>query len=165
MGMTIICGIDPGLSGALAFLDHRGELLALDDIPTMQNPDAGRKTTIKREVDVLALRDLLRLRIPADEEALVFLEHVSTVGGRGTQAMLSLASTKAAIASVARLLYLPINRVHPAAWKRFYGLDGDKVACLEKARELYPDAPLTRAKDHNRAEALLIARWAQRNLT
>jgi hypothetical protein len=163
---VIVLGIDPGLSGALAFLDHHAAILSIDDIPTMANPDAGPKTTIKREVDVCALRDLIRERIPADESALCALEHVSTVGGQGVQAMLSMAATKAAVGSVVRLLGLPMQRVHPASWKRFYGLSSDKDECLGKARELYSCPPaLARKKDHNRAEALLIARYALRILS
>ena len=162
----MICvGIDPGLTGAIAFLDHHGAIIALDDIPTMVNPDAGPKTTIKREVDVCELRDLIRDRIPADEAAIVALEHVSTVGGKGVQAALSMAATKASVGSVIRLLGLTLHRVHPTSWKRFYGLTADKAACLAMARSLYPDAPLKLAKHHNRAESLLIARWAARNLT
>jgi hypothetical protein len=30
------------------------------------------------------------------------------------------------------------------------------------ARELWPNAPLTRQKDNGRAEALLIAEWARK---
>jgi hypothetical protein len=55
--------------------------------------------------------------------------------------------------------------VTPQRWKRFYGLGSNKGDCLRVARELYPSAPLTLAKHHNRAESLLIARWAQRTLT
>jgi hypothetical protein len=176
----IVCGIDPGLSGALAFLDHHGVILAIDDIPTMANPDAGPKTTIKREVDVCALRDLIRERIPADESALCALEHVSVMGGKGSQAIVSLAATKAAVASVLRLAGYEVKRVPPALWQRFFGirahgpnevgepgerLRNTKHQSLRMARELYPHAPLKLAKHHNRAEALLIARWAQRNLT
>ena len=53
----------------------------------------------------------------------------------------------------------------PATWKKHFGLlRQDKGASLELARKLFPEAPLSRKKDHNRAEALLIARygWATR---
>lgn len=161
----IVIGCDPGLQGALAFIDHHGELLALDDIPTMPNPDAGPKTLIKREIDVCALLELLRERVPPQEAALCAMEHVSVMGGKGSQAIVSLAATKASIMAVLRLARLTTRRITPQAWKRFYGLDSDKARCLNAARTLYPEASLARAKDHNRAEALLIARFALRNLT
>jgi hypothetical protein len=79
--------------------------------------------------------------------------------------MLSMAATKAAVGSVVRLLGLPMQRVHPASWKRFMGLSSDKDAALALARKLYPHAPLHLAKHHNRAESLLIARFALRTMT
>lgn len=161
----IVIGCDPGLTGALAFLDHHGTLIALHDIPTMANPDASPKATIKREVDVCALHELIRSRVPACESVLCVMEHVSVMGGKGSQAIVSLAATKASIMAVLRLLRLDAKRVTPQAWKRFYGLDSDKARCLHAARTLYPEASLARAKDHNRAEALLIARFALRNFT
>lgn len=61
---------------------------------------------------------------------------------------------------------LDVRRVAPQTWKRFYGLSSDKGAALAMARQFWPHyEALKRAKDHNRAEAALIARWAQRNLT
>lgn len=53
--------------------------------------------------------------------------------------------------------------VMPQTWKRDLGLSGDKSASLEMARNAYPHcvSMLSRAKDHNRAEALLIGLWAQ----
>ena len=40
--MTIIIGIDPGLTGACAVLDHQG-VRAVFDLPTMPVPGAGPK--------------------------------------------------------------------------------------------------------------------------
>lgn len=176
----IVIGCDPGLTGALAFIDHHGALLALDDIPTMANPDAGPKTLVKREIDVCALFDLLRERVPPQEAALCAMEHVSVMGGKGSQAIVSLAATKASIMAVLRLARLTTRRVTPREWQRFFGISqpepgavnelggrerNTKHQSLRAARTLFPDAPLTLAKHHNRAEALLIARFALRNFT
>jgi hypothetical protein len=57
--------------------------------------------------------------------------------------------------------------VRPAQWKKEMGVakqrgedaDAGKEKALELARELFPAAPLSRRKDHNRAEALLLAHW------
>ncbi|WP_257834555.1 hypothetical protein [Burkholderia glumae] len=163
----ITLGIDPGLSGAICFMDQDG-LAGIFDLPTMVKPEAGPKTLIKREIDVCALRDLLREHIPADESVLCAIEHVSSLGAdvRGEQAKMSLAATKASITAVLRLMRIDVHRVAPQTWKRFYGLSSDKGAALAIARQFWPHyMALKRAKDHNRAEAALIARWAQRNLT
>lgn len=55
------------------------------------------------------------------------------------------------------------EKYNPITWKRAMGLGGkDKKASLQMARSLWPRAPLTRAGDHNRAEALLLAEYARR---
>lgn len=168
-------GIDPGLTGALSVLDHHGQLLAIEDIPTMQIAEAGPKTTIQREVDVCALYAMLRHLVPADDKAFCVMEHTSSVGAMlGDQAKLSLAATKASVMAVLRIQGFDVHRVHPATWKRFYGIkepapgvvrpNGKKQA-LALAREFYGQPiALKREKDHNRAEAALIARWGFRNL-
>jgi len=56
-----------------------------------------------------------------------------------------------------------VTTVHPAVWKRFFGLSGkDKKASIETAKKLFPSAPLFLAKHDGRAEALLIAEYARR---
>ena len=49
-----------------------------------------------------------------------------------------------------------------AVWKRSMGLDSTKSVSLDKARLLFPTAELDRKKDHNRAEALLLAEYSRR---
>jgi crossover junction endodeoxyribonuclease RuvC len=56
------------------------------------------------------------------------------------------------------------STVTPQAWKKALGLSKDKAESLELARNLWPDAPLSRVKDNGRAEALLIAEWLRRGL-
>lgn len=58
------------------------------------------------------------------------------------------------------------NTVQPAIWKIAMGLTKDKQKSLTMARELFPLACdlLVRAKDHDRAEALLLAEYAHWHL-
>jgi crossover junction endodeoxyribonuclease RuvC len=53
-----------------------------------------------------------------------------------------------------------IELVSAGAWKPAARLSRDKHCSLDRARLLYPMASFDRAKDHNRAEALLLAHWA-----
>lgn len=56
-------------------------------------------------------------------------------------------------------------QVTPQAWKKMFGLLGkDKEASRLKAIELFPhyEQFLSRKKDHDRAEAILIAEYARR---
>ena len=49
--------------------------------------------------------------------------------------------------------------ISPADWKKRYGLQAEKADARPCATRIYPNAPLTRVKDHNRAEAILIGRY------
>jgi hypothetical protein len=155
-------GCDPGLTGALAFLDHNGSII-IEDLPTCLIPNAGPKARVKRKIDAKALRDLLRHRVPAGETALFILEDMQLLGGSSVQTMGALAHTRGILEAVALLCNLDMAYVTPQRWKRFYGLGSDKAICLAAARELYPDAPLRLAKHHNRGEAALIAHWGQKH--
>ncbi|MCW5141074.1 RuvC family protein [Burkholderia cenocepacia] len=161
----IVIGIDPGLTGAVAFVDHNG-LRAVHDLPTMPIVGVGPAATVQREIDPVALRDLLRAGVPADEEAIAVVEHAPAMGvsrgdgpQRGMQAQVSLAATKATIGAVLHLAFIPVRRVAPQTWKRFYGLGAEKKRGLELARQFYPCDDIRLVKHHNRAEAALIARY------
>ena len=168
----LIVGIDPGLTGACAVLDHNG-LRAVFDMPTMPIPGVGPKALVQRKVDGRALCKLLLRHCPSTEGAPgVVIEAVGTMGGANNaiQTQGSLLRSLGAIETVVECLSWPPAYVHPQSWKRFFGLlDSNakdterKRMSLEKARALYPDCQdLGRAKDHNRAEAVLIARHFRR---
>lgn len=161
----IVIGIDPGLTGAVAVMDHNG-VRAVFDIPTMPVPGAGPKALVKNKVDGRALCQLLLKHCPADEnKPRVFLEKVSTMGGanNAVQTQGSLMRSLGAIETVIECLKWPLEQVAPQTWKRLYGLGSDKAAALNKARELHEEAAadLTLAKHHNRAEAILLAHWGR----
>lgn len=166
--MTIIIGIDPGLTGACAVLDAQG-VRAVFDLPTMPVPGAGPKALVKRKIDSRALCSLLLKHCPADApRPQAVLEQVNTMGGanNAVQTQGSLMRSLGAIETVLECLRFPVQYVAPQRWKKDLGLGKDKSASLEKARGEHPEisASLARAKDHNRAEAVLLARWGKDNL-
>lgn len=159
----IAVGIDPGLTGAAAFVDSRGTC-AIRDLPTVALSGDG---LIKRRIDGGALARILRDFCPVGEPCVVAIEAVHTIGGKANNAVQtqgSLMRTLGAIEAVLEVLRLQFTAVDPQTWKGFYGLDAEKRAAIQKALTLYPGAPLALVKDHNKAEALLIAHWALRSL-
>jgi hypothetical protein len=162
----VICiGIDPGLTGAISFIDSRGTCV-IEDLPTMTLPGNGM---IKRKIDGRALADLVHRHCALGEGApLVLCEQVRAMGGKNNavQTQGSLMRTLGAVEAVLEVLRYPPRMVEPQTWKRFYGLGKEKPEAMLKARALYPSAEhlLRRVKDHNRAESLLIAHWGMRNL-
>lgn len=168
----ISLGIDIGLSGALAVV--RGdELLGVEDMPTREKPG---ESLIRREVDARALYEaILKLCGERSDEAIaVCLENVygmrKVQTGRtpGISGVFAFGDTRGAIRSVIEVLRLRPEWVAPVVWKKHFGLvkpkgepqgEVDKTSARLKALELYPHADLQRVKDHNRAEAILLARF------
>ena len=174
----MICiGIDPGLTGAGAAVDHNG-LVGVFDLPTMEIPGVGPEALVKNKIDGHALcTQLLRLCPLGSGKPLVLIESVRAMGGKDNsiQTQASLLRSLGAIETVAECLGWKPQYVAPQKWKKFFGLidpalkDSErKRESLARARALYPntkDDVLRLAKSHNRAEALLLAHWGVRTLS
>jgi hypothetical protein len=172
MGLIVV-GVDPGLTGALAFIGCAGGVV-LEDMPTLDLPGGG---LVKRRVDGRALANIVRSHCPVGETVAVFCEAVGTMGGKNNavQTQGSLLRSLGAIEAVFDMLRWPCMPVSPQGWQAFYKLRGKKAEKREKdelpaamrvARGLYPQAAdrISRVKDHNRAEALLVAHFGMRYL-
>lgn len=153
----IAIGIDIGLTGAIGFVDSKGTCV-VEDMPTV--PDGE-----KRRIDGRGLVEAIRRNCPAGEPVIVVIEDVRPrpqgnggAHGNSMHSQGSLMRSRGAVEAALDILRLTPRPIQPQAWKRAFGLIGKKKReSLETARRLYPAAPLTRMKDHNRAEALLIA--------
>lgn len=154
MSDNLFLGVDPGLTGALALLYSDGRMHSVEDLPVM----ARGKGRVKHEVDPAALARLLRPH--ADLIRLAVVEQVNAMPGQGAASVFSLGHSLGSIVGVVQALSIPLRLVAPAVWKRAAGVSADKHLARSEAIRLFPDAPLDRAKDHNRAEALLLARHA-----
>lgn len=152
-------GIDPGLDGAIAVIDHNG-FKGVYDMPTMER---GSSSTVKRQVNTAALANLMRQLMEGHDlnEMMVAIERVQAMPKQGVASTFSLGHTAGAIEAVVCALRLPHTLVAPAKWKKRYGLTSEKNAGRTLAQRWYPEAPLDKQKDHNRAEAILLARFAQ----
>lgn len=164
----LVIGLDPGLTGACSVLDQNG-LRAVFDLPVMPIPGVGPKALVQNKVDGRALVRLLRLHCPASEPVKSVIEAVSVMGGKNNavQTQGSLLRTLGALETVLECLGWAPAYAHPQTWKRHFGLiDSElsdaqrKAKALQCARRLYPQcSDIARAKDHNRAESILIAHW------
>lgn len=153
-------GIDPGVTGAIAAIDHKA-LLRVIDMPVIINGSGGGK--VKSQVNPAGLAALLReILVGHDKIAvLVLFEQVRAMPAQGVSSVFSLGHTAGAIEAVVATLGLPHRAIPPAKWKKHYKLTSDKEQARGLAQQLYPSASLARMKDHNRAEAILIARYGQ----
>ena len=151
--VTLQIGIDPGLTGALAIIDDAGAVVTLADLPIIRDLSLAW-------VDGSALQSLL-LDAIGGRQCRAMVERVSAMPKQGIASAFQFGVGFGSILSVLQALHIPLEFVTPAVWKRSYGLSKDKHASLHKARLLFPSAELHLAKHDGRAEALLIARFAQ----
>lgn len=146
----MIIGIDPGNTGAIAFLYDRQDLLVYD-MPLMVN---GKK----QQVDPYKLKEIFTHNIKAGQVAI--LEKVHAMPGQGVTSMFNFGMGYGVIQGVLAACDIPFILSAPQQWKKAAGLIGkgkDEARVL--AQRLYPDAPLGRKKDIGRADAILIARF------
>lgn len=154
----MICGIDPGIDGALALLDRAGNALDVVDMPTIKVRIGG---TLRARVDPHGLRGKLLEWAPAH----VVIEEIAPRKGDGARAVvLGIAFGQAEGVVVG--LGLPLVLASPREWRRQTGVsaesyDGRKAQSLIVARNLFPGmaVKLKAAAHADRAEALLLARW------
>ena len=150
-------GIDPGVSGAIAFL-KRGEHFVFD-MPVMNL--SGKK----QQVNASELGKLFRENLPyvgADYgvDATAYVEQVHSMPGQGVAAMFNFGTSYGIVKGVLGALQIPMVLVTPHSWKKRAGLIGkEKDASRTLAQQLYPAAPLGRKKDVGRADSILIARF------
>lgn len=152
----IYIGIDPGLTGAVAILQENAPPI-VHDMPTMAY---GKSAQVGRALDCAALAAILYpfSRLGFGD---VFVERVGAFPGQGVSSTFSLGMSYWGAVGVARALEFPVHLVEPRTWKSFFQLDADKAKSLTLARSLYPGVGLKLKRDHNRAEALLIARYGR----
>lgn len=161
----IILGCDPGLTGAMSLIQPGIGLMECADLPTCGNGlESG---SMKRWLDCTAMRALMgdwSVRHDFARETLhCFIERPIAMPSLPAQTIASQFDTFGAL----RALFERMGVVHivaPNEWKRLYGFGKDKDGARSTCLSLYPDAPVTRKKDHNRAESVLIGHWGARKL-
>ena len=117
LNAMLLCGIDPGLTGAIAVLDADGALIDRQDVPILVLRTA-RGT--RQEYDLPGLVALLRPFVGAGMQAL--LEESQVMPGQGVRSMFTVGVGFGVWLGVLAALGLPYTRVRPADWKRTYGL-------------------------------------------
>jgi crossover junction endodeoxyribonuclease RuvC len=141
----IIMGIDPGVSGAIAFYDRHAKTIAAHDAPIANG-----------EIDCDALARIIREVGPS----LCIIEHVHAVSGNGVTSSFNFGKSYGMARGVVAACGVRIQLVSPSVWKRHYRLKADKEESRGLAILTWPGVNLFgRKKDHGRAEAALLAKY------
>jgi crossover junction endodeoxyribonuclease RuvC len=154
----LVLGIDPGLSGAVAFL-HGEQLLDVADLPLV---DVQHGKGSRKELSPALLHDMLvhtEIRIGK-----AIVEHVGASPQMGTTSAFRFGENFGGILAVLACCGIRTELVRPQTWKKAMGLGPDKSISRAMAIKLWPmqSEYFARVKDDGRAEAALIAEWARR---
>ena len=148
MDDLITMGVDPGISGAAAFVNDAGDLLDVFDLPLV-----GESTSAR--IDAANLSSLIRAIGPSR----VIIEQVGARPGQGVSSMFRFGEAVGTVIGIVGALAIPFERVTAARWKKAFRLDAEKESARARALELWPAHAheFRLKKNHGRAEAALIA--------
>ena len=141
-----ILAVDPGVSGAYALLVDDGiSPPVVDDLPVVGN-----------QVNAGEWRRVIKSLSP--DVAIVELVH--SMPKQGVASTFRFGMACGIIRGVLLGAGVSIVDVTPNTWKKYFRLNNEAEKSRALACQRFPDLPgLARKKDHNRAEALLIALW------
>ena len=160
----LICGIDPGKSGAVAIIDT-GSVASCRVMRVAVTPTIKVGKT-KRDYDCVAMAELLSGEPKID---FCLIERQQAFRGQGVSSMFSLGVGYGMWLGILGALRIPHETVSPRVWTKAMvggGRDG-KASNILACRRLFPEQTLL-ATDRSRkehdglADALLIAEYASR---
>ena len=152
----IIIGIDPGITGSICFFQD-GKII---DVVEMPNMAEGKKN--KKQVNGAQIYYEISFRIKdiKKEDIKVIIEQVSAMPGQGVTSMFNFGQSFGILKGICSAMQLPMYFVRPTKWKKYFNLiNSEKDASRTKAIEVFPyfSSELSRKKDSNKADAILIA--------
>ncbi len=139
-----ILGIDPGVTGAVAFYYPAISRVSVYDVPA-----------IGKEIDATNLAILIRNYNPS----VAVIEQVQAFSGQGVTSSFNFGRSYGDVRGVIAALSIPLHFVTPQKWKKHFNLPADKEKSRLLAIRVFPAvAESFRLKKHDgRAEAALIA--------
>ena len=152
----LIIGIDPGISGSICFFQD-GKIVDVVEMPTMTE---GKKN--KKQVNGSQIFNEISEKIKKldKKEIKVVIEQVSAMPGQGVTSMFNFGQSFGILKGICSAMQLPMYFVRPTKWKKYFNLiNSEKDASRTRAIEVFPyfSGQLSRKKDSNKADAILIA--------
>jgi crossover junction endodeoxyribonuclease RuvC len=167
----LIAGIDPGLDGAICFMDASAcSVVAIIGMPTLT---LAKGKGSKREISARTLAIEIGRQLDDRPVGHAFLERVASSPQMGVTSAFNFGRGYGVIEGIIAGLGWPLTYVTPQKWKAFLGVPRDKDDARAKACQLLaPHAELwtprrgvfDSAQASGRAEAALIALYGCRTL-
>ena len=152
----LIIGIDPGISGSICFFQDG----VISDVMEMPIMIEGKKN--KKQVNGSQNFNEISEKIKnTDKKNIkVVIEHVTAMPGQGVTSMFNFGQSFGILKGICSAMQLSVYFVRPAKWKKYFNLiNSEKDASRTRAIEIFPyySSNLSRKKDSNKADAILIA--------
>ena len=152
----LIIGIDPGIKGAICILKD-GVVINVFDMPVMP---VGKKN--KSQVNGSQIYNEIQKVIENKDkqDIKVVIEQVSAMPGQGVTSMFNFGQSYGVLKGIFSAMQIPMDFISPVKWKKHYNLiNTQKDSSRTKAIEFFPyiSSQLSRKKDANKADAILIA--------
>ena len=152
----LVIGIDPGITGSICFFED-GKVLEVLDMPNMAE---GKKN--KRQVNGAQIYNEIfnRIKNYNKKNIKVIIENVSAMPGQGVTSMFNFGQSFGVLKGICSAMQLSMHFVRPAKWKKYFNLiNTEKDASRTRVIEIFPyiSQQLSRKKDSNKADAILIA--------
>ena len=152
----LVIGIDPGISGSICFFQD-GKIVDVVEMPTMTE---GKKNKKQVNGSQIVNEILEKIKELDKREIKVVIEQVSAMPGQGVTSMFNFGQSFGILKGICSSMQLPMYFVRPAKWKKYFNLiNSEKDASRTRAIEIFPyfSKQLSRKKDSNKADAILIA--------
>ena len=154
----LIIAIDPGISGSICFFQDG----IIEDVVEMPTMIEGKKN--KKQVNGSQIFNEISKRIKKTDKKniKVIIEQVSAMPGQGVTSMFNFGQSFGILKGICSAMQLPMYFVRPAKWKKYFNLiNSEKDASRTRAIEIFPyfSTQLSRKKDSNKADAILIASY------
>jgi len=152
----LIIGIDPGIYGSICFFE-KGKILDVIEMPIMTE---GKKN--KKQVNGSQIFNEIQKRIykVENQDVRIVIEQVSAMPGQGVTSMFNFGQSFGILKGISSAMQIPMYFVRPAKWKKYFNLiNSEKDASRTRAIEIFPyfSSQLSKKKDSNKADAILIA--------
>lgn len=159
--MTLIVGIDPGQTGAIAILDVNDWTLEVHDTPTFEVKKGAKTHTV---LDVFAYGNIVLGRSITH----AFLEQVGSMPKQGVSSTFKFGTAYGAALMLPVIAKSAVTNVTPQKWKKGVGIAAGsaKDESRRRATQLMPNcASIWKlAKHDGRADAALIAYYGAQEL-
>ena len=152
----LIIGIDQGITGSICFFQD-GKIVDVVEMPTMTE---GKKNKKQVNGSQIVNEILEKIKELDKREIKVVIEQVSAMPGQGVTSMFNFGQSFGILKGICSSMQLPMYFVRPAKWKKYFNLiNSEKDASRTRAIEIFPyfSKQLSRKKDSNKADAILIA--------